>query len=216
MAEGFSEAVGSVVVHDLIQVIHEQRSYLSEIDGAIGDGDHGINMDKGFSLTAKRMEGQILGLSESLKLLGDILVEEIGGSMGPLYGTFFKKMARVSKGVGVVDGRILEQMLESAYQGILAIGDARVGDKTMVDTLDPAVKALKQANAAALGFAEALDAMVEGAYAGWQSTKDMVARVGRASRLGERSRGTLDAGATSCYLIIKTLAQSMKELSKCE
>ncbi len=214
MSEGFNEASGSIIVRDLIQVIHEQRAYLSEIDGAIGDGDHGINMDKGFTLTARRMEGQLLGMSESLKLLGDILVEEIGGSMGPLYGTFFKKMARVSKGIGVVDGRVLEQMLESAYQGILTIGDARVGDKTMVDTLDPALQALKLANSAGRGFSDALDAMVEGAHAGWQSTKDMIARVGRASRLGERSRGTLDAGATSCYLIIKTLAQSMKELSK--
>jgi len=99
------------------------------------------------------------------------------------------------------------------YIGRNLVDSVAVGEVFSSPTAKAFHEAIQAADGAALGFAEALDAMVEGAYAGWQSTKDMVARVGRASRLGERSRGTLDAGATSCYLIMKSLAQSMKELS---
>ena len=211
--EGFQESKGKEIVEALIEMIHENRAYLSEIDGAIGDGDHGINMDKGFTIAKNRLEGQELGFSESCKVLGNVLVEEIGGSMGPLYGMFFKRMARVTRGKEEIDAAILEEMLESVYEGITTIGNAKVGDKTLIDTLVASIEEVKKARLEEKPFVEVVEAMEAGAKRGWQSTKDLVAKVGRASRLGERSRGVLDAGATSCYLLLQTMGNKMKELS---
>ncbi len=213
MKRTFADSQGKAVIERLVKMIHENRGYLSEVDGAIGDGDHGINMDKGFQMAGKKILNQEMGLSESFKELGRVLVEDIGGSMGPLYGTFFRRMSRASKGHEYIDAQVLESMVEQAYEGILSIGNAQVGDKTLVDTLFPALDALKQARAAGMTFDECIDKMIAAAEAGWKSTKDMAAKVGRASRLGERSRGALDAGATSCYLILKTIGETMKELS---
>lgn len=214
MGNAFSEAEGKVIVDRLIEVIHENRAYLGEIDGAIGDGDHGINMDKGFLLVKKRLDGQDdIGMSEALKQLGRTLVEEIGGSMGPLYGMFFRRMARASKGRERIDTSVLREMVASAFEGVQELGSAKVGDKTLMDTLDPAVKAVEKAEADGKPLDEAVDDMIAAAEKGWKSTKDLVAKVGRASRLGERSRGALDAGATSCYLLLKSMGETMKELS---
>lgn len=218
MGATFREADGKVVVDRLIMTIHENKVYLSEIDGAIGDGDHGINMDKGFTMVEKELAvrteaGEVLGMSEALKVLGRTLVDEIGGSMGPLYGVFFKRMARASRDADTVDAGTLLAMVEAAYEGIQSLGEAKPGDKTLVDALDPAVEAVKDAVAAGKALPEAVDAMIVAAEAGWKSTKDLVAKIGRASRLGERSRGTLDAGATSCYLLLKSLGETMKELA---
>ncbi|MFA7672159.1 MAG: dihydroxyacetone kinase subunit DhaL [Sphaerochaetaceae bacterium] len=209
---GFVEANGQIIVEKLAQMIHENRTYLSEIDGAIGDGDHGINMDKGFSMAAQQLKNKELGLSEALKVLGNVLLEEIGGSMGPLYGTFFRRMARVAKTKEQIDAVVFEEMLQQGLEGLQSIGNAKVGDKTLLDTLVPALDALREANQVKKQFKEALNAMVVAAKNGMDSTVEMVAKVGRASRLGERSRGVLDAGATSCYLILKTMAEEMINL----
>lgn len=209
--QGFKESEGKVIVEALIEMIHENRAYLSEIDGLIGDGDHGINMDKGFSIAEKRIEGQEIGFSESCKVLGNVLVEEIGGSMGPLYGIFFKRIARVTKNKEIVDVPVLVEMLNSIFEGITTIGNAKVGDKTLIDTLAASKEELTKAQEKP--FNEAVDAMISGAERGWLSTKDLVAKVGRASRLGERSKGVLDAGATSCYLMLQTMGNKMKELA---
>ncbi|WP_319478632.1 dihydroxyacetone kinase subunit DhaL [Marispirochaeta aestuarii] len=213
MGAGFREADGKIIVERLIEIIHANRAYLSEIDGAIGDGDHGINMDKGFTMAKKELSDRNVGMSEALKSLGRILVDEIGGSMGPLYGTFFKRMARASKDKEYIDTSVLYSMLDAAYKGIQSLGDAKVGDKTLVDTLDPAVAALKSAVDNGRDFASAIDEMIVAAENGWKTTENLVARIGRASRLGERSRGVLDAGATSCYLMIKSLGETAKELA---
>lgn len=212
MSESFANAEGRVVVDRLIAVIREHKAYLSEIDGKIGDGDHGINMDKGFQLTATRLE-EGMSMSEALRVLGRTLLLEIGGSMGPLYGQFFKAMAAASKEAEQIDAPVVRAMLEAAYAAIRELGEAKPGDKTLVDTLDPAVSALAAAVDRGGGFAEALDAMVAAAESGWKSTEDMVAKVGRSSRLGARSRGVLDAGATSCFLMLQSMADTMKELS---
>lgn len=212
MAEQFSNSRGRVIVDRLIGVIHENRAYLSEIDGKIGDGDHGINMDKGFQLTAQRLE-EGMGMSDAMKTLGRTLLMEIGGSMGPLYGQFFKAMAKASKDADAVEAATFAAMLEAAYEAIRALGEAKPGDKTLVDTLDPAVAALRGAVDEGRSFGDSLDAMVAAAETGWKSTEDMVARIGRSSRLGERSRGVLDAGATSCYLMLKSMAETAKELA---
>ena len=211
MAESFRNSDGRVIVERLIEVIHENRAYLSEIDGKIGDGDHGINMDKGFQLTKERLEDG-MGMSDALKTLGRTLLLEIGGSMGPLYGQYYKAMAKASKDAEEIDAAVLADMLEAAYEAIRALGEAKPGDKTL-DTLDPATSALRGAVDDGKSLSDALDAMVAAAETGWKSTEDMVAQIGRSSRLGERSRGVLDAGATSCYLMLKSMAETVKELT---
>ena len=212
MGNRFANADGRLIVDRLIEVIHENRAYLSDIDGKIGDGDHGINMDKGFQLCAGRLEDG-MGMSDGLKLLGRTLLLEIGGSMGPLYGQFFKSMARVSKDNDEITAGVFAEMLEAAYEAIRNLGAAKPGDKTLVDTLDPAAAAMRESADKGTGLDEALDSMLAAAEAGWKSTENMVAKIGRSSRLGERSRGVLDAGATSCCLILKSMAETMKELA---
>ena len=211
MSDSFPNSAGTGVLEDLVATITENKAFLSEVDGAIGDGDHGINMAKGFKLTAERMSGEE-SLADGLKLLGKTLVTEIGGAMGPLYGSVFRAMGRTCAAVEQVDADVFEQMLAAAYEKIQELGEAKVGDKTLVDTIDPALNAFREARGAGKSFAEALDEMAAAAERGKESTKDLVAQKGRSARLGERSKGVLDAGATSCWLILDSMAKSMKKL----
>lgn len=206
----FQNKDGFIIVQQLIKVIQQNKEYLSEIDGAIGDGDHGINMNKGFTLAQKRLDGKKVDMSGAMKELGTILLTEIGGSMGPLYGTFFRKMAKATK--ETIDKESFSEIIHAATDGISNLGNAKVGDKTLMDTLIPAVEAYDKALAQGKDFAEALTDMQDAAEKGKQSTIDMVAKIGRASRLGERSRGVLDAGATSCNLILQSIGDSIKKL----
>jgi phosphoenolpyruvate---glycerone phosphotransferase subunit DhaL len=210
--ESFSNAAGAIVVSDLIATIQRNKQYLSDIDGAIGDGDHGINMNKGFSLCAEALKDHPGDLAHGLTMLSKILMTKIGGSMGPLYGYFFEAMAREAAGKETIDAAVFRAMLRSSVTAIQSISDAVVGEKTLVDTLIPAVAAYEQAVASGANFAAALTSMQEAAAAGRDSTRDMLARKGRASRLGERSRGTLDPGAVSCCLILCGMADSVKKL----
>ena len=201
------------VVLDLIATINENRGYLSEIDGAIGDGDHGVNMSKGFSQCRERLLAapSVAGLAESLDTLATTLLEGIGGSMGPLYGSFFMGLSETLNGQKELDAQLFGAALDAGVAGVQSVGEAKVGDKTLIDTLVPARDAYFAALAKGEDFSNALAAMVATAEAGWQSTKDLQARVGRAARLGERSIGVLDAGATSCFLLLKTLATSLQK-----
>ncbi len=208
----FLNTEGQIIVHDLIETIIANTAFLSEVDGAIGDGDHGINMNKGFSLCRERMGAEKLSMSEAFKLLGKILVMEIGGSMGPLYGTFFKELAKTSKDKEKIDAPLFADMLKTATDAVQALGNAKQGDKSLLDTLIPALESFCRANAEGKSFKEALAELSTAAERGKESTKDMVAKIGRASRLGERSRGTLDAGATSCWLILRSMADSITRL----
>ena len=210
--ESFLNRQGGVVVTAVIRTIQDQAASLSEIDGAIGDGDHGINMSKGFTMAAESLAGKSFDMSEGLSEIGRVLIGEIGGAMGPLYGTFFREMARASKGHESIDAPLFASMLEKAAGGVLALGNAHVGDKTLVDTLSPALDAFRAGMKAGRTFAQALSAMAAAAEKGKESTRDLVAKVGRSSRLGERSRGVLDAGAVSCWLILKSMADSMRGL----
>ncbi len=205
------ESAGDVVL-ELIETINANRAYLSEIDGLIGDGDHGINMSKGFTICRERLlaEPSLPGLGESLDALAMTLLEGIGGSMGPLYGSFFMGLAETLAGHAQMDARLFGEALQAGVAGVQSVGDAKVGDKTLIDTLVPAREAYLAALATGADFAGALTAMVDAAEAGWQSTKNLQARIGRSARLGERSIGVLDAGATSCFLILKTLATALK------
>ena len=201
---------GHIILKALVQVIQDNKQYLSDIDGLIGDGDHGINMNKGFTLCKEEMGDGPCDLSTGLKTLSRILMTQIGGSMGPLYGMMFKAMGNGCKGVEQVDAVVFGAMLSQAKEKVLDISGAEVGDKTLLDCLIPAEEAYR----AALEEGKALDAclvdMSVSAEAGRDSTKDLVAKVGRSSRLGERSRGVQDAGATSCCLILQTFASTIQ------
>lgn len=207
--EGFFNQEGKDIVEGMIRVIQENKAYLSDIDGLIGDGDHGINMNKGFTMCQERIAGVDMSFSEALKTLGRVLMMEIGGSMGPLYGTVFTEMARVIKKSEVVDREAFGAMLAAALTGLYELGGAKVGDKTLMDVMIPAEAAYRAALAEGKDFKGCLVAMKAAAEAGWLSTKDLVAKIGRASRLGERSRGVLDAGATSCNLLLATMADGV-------
>lgn len=201
---------GDIVI-ELIKVIQENKQYLSDIDGLIGDGDHGINMNKGFTMAQKAIDENPGSFMDNLMTLSNILMQDIGGSMGPLYGMFFRKMAVPLKKNEEINKEVFFSMIEKALDGIKSIGNAQVGDKTLVDALEPGVLSYKKEMENGSDFITCLDSMESAAKKGWESTKDMVAKLGRASRLGERSRGVLDAGATSCYLLIKTLSECIKE-----
>ncbi len=209
--DSFKNNEGGVIVYNLIKVIQENKVYLSEIDGAIGDGDHGINMNKGFTMCKDRLNGESVSLHHALNTLGRILLTEIGGSMGPIYGTFFRKMAKSCADKDDIDAAVFSNMLECATTGISSLAGAQLGDKTLYDCLAPASIAFKEAVAQGLDFSAALDMMVDAAKKGRDSTIDMVAKLGRAARLGERSRGVLDAGSASCYLILQSIAEGIKE-----
>jgi len=209
-------AEAGIIVDNLIITIENNAAYLSEIDGAIGDGDHGINMRKGFMLCKQQMAGNQFNLASALKLLSQILLTEIGGSMGPLYGTFFKEMAKTVNNHEQIDALLFNKMLQNAAAGVSNLGNAKPGDKTMMDTLVPAKDAYKKALDEGKQFDDALVSLKEAAERGMNSTKDMVAKVGRASRLGERSRGVLDAGAVSCWLILESISNTMVVMLRTE
>jgi dihydroxyacetone kinase-like protein len=141
-----------------------------------------------------------------------ILLSEIGGSMGPIYGTFFIDMANKGTPEEEITTEVFAKMLEASRDGLHEIIEARVGDKTLMDTLEPAVQALKAAVDAGESFPNALEAMRRSAELGMESTENMIANYGRSSRIGERSRGVLDAGATSCYLILTAFARGITEI----
>ena len=201
------------IVLDLVDTINANRAYLSEIDGLIGDGDHGINMSKGFTICgdALRAKPELPGLAEGLDALAMTLLEGIGGSMGPLYGSFFMGLAETLAGKETLDAQLFGDALAAGVEGVETVGSAKVGDKTLIDTLVPARDAYLAAVAGGADFSAAITAMIEAAEKGWKSTKDLQARIGRAARLGERSIGVLDAGSTSCFLLLKTLGNSVQQ-----
>ncbi len=189
--------------------IIENQALLGEIDGATGDGDHGINMAKGFRLVTERLSGKDFDLREGFAMIGDTLLGDIGGSMGPLYGSFFVEMADALDGTDSIDRDRLATMLQAGESAITDLGEAKPGDKTLIDVLTPARVAYDAAVADGHDFAACLQALQQASATGLESTREMVAKLGRAARLGERSRGHLDAGATSCNLILQALAEGL-------
>ena len=208
----FSNQDGSKIVANIIKVIQENRQHLSDIDGLIGDGDHGVNMSKGFSLSEKELESQPGDMSHGFGTLSKILMTKIGGSMGPLYGIFFKALAKESEGEQEINEAIVRGMFNGAVSKLSVISPAKKGDKTLMDSLLPAVDALNTALDGGDGLEVALANMKSAAEKGRDSTIDMVAKLGRSARLGERSRGVLDAWATSCALILGTFVDTAIEL----
>lgn len=208
----FKNADGKSVLLKMVKGIQDNKAYLGEVDGLIGDGDHGMNMNKGFSVFEERFKDEEFTFAEGLDELGTILLTEIGGSMGPIYGTILMDMAEAGEDLEEISVADLASMLEAGLKGLQGIVEAQVGDKTLVDTLSPAVDVMKAAAEAGKDYKEALAEMKDAAAAGRDSTKDLVAKFGRSSRLGERSRGVLDAGATSCCIILTAMADGILEL----
>lgn len=211
MTEQISTQHGNEIVGALIAVIVSNREYLSEIDGAIGDGDHGINMAKGFTLCAEAIKGQDLTLAQAFDAISDALMEGIGGSMGPLYGSLFMGMADSVRDKTVLDKQAFLAMLRNGLNELQDISSAGVGDKCLMDALIPAIAGFEQAVQRGDSFSGSLEQLQRAAVAGRDSTRDLVARIGRASRLGERSRGVLDAGAVSCCLLLCQLADTVEQ-----
>ena len=196
-------------LNTMCDTIEDQKEYLSELDGAIGDGDHGVNMAKCFrEVKQKLAESSAEDVGTLFKDVGMVVLNSVGGAMGALYGTFFLKLSQESAAKSKVNLSDLVTMFQIGEQGILDIGKAKLGDKTLIDTLSPAVRAIEAAEKEDKSLSEALADLEQAAKQGMESTKEMLAKMGRASRLGERTIGHQDAGATSCYFILRSLASA--------
>ena len=193
----FLNSDGKKILTRMIDAIQRNKDYLSEIDGRVGDGDHGINMNKGFSIFEERIRDRDVTFSDGLGELGEILLTEIGGSMGPIYGTIFGGMAERCGGAEEISLSLFAEMLRQGFEDLSEIIETKVGDKTIVDTLAPAVESVERSVTILEPIGRAMASMISAAERGKESTKEMVAKVGRSSRLGERSKGVLDAGAVS-------------------
>ncbi|MCL2583618.1 MAG: dihydroxyacetone kinase subunit DhaL [Streptosporangiales bacterium] len=187
-------------------VIGERRDYLTRLDAAIGDADHGANLARGFGAVTGALAGQETPTPGAvLKLTGVTLISTVGGASGPLYGTAFRRAARSLGDETDAGLPALAAALQAALEGVRKLGEASEGDKTMVDALAPAVDALARAVDDGASEAAALDALVAAADAGAEATTDMKALKGRASYLGDRSVGHTDPGAASTALILRAL-----------
>lgn len=197
------------ILHHIAEVMEENKEFLTDLDNVIGDGDHGINMARGFAEVEKQADsfaGKDIG--NILKTVGMTLVSKVGGSSGPLYGTAFMK-AGVTIGakneIGLSD---FLGALEAGVEGVKARGKSTTGEKTMLDAMVPALDAMKEQQAAGADVKHVLEAGVQAAETGVEETKPMVATKGRASYLGERSIGHQDPGATSFTLLLKEIAKA--------
>jgi dihydroxyacetone kinase-like protein len=187
--------------------VGEHADYLTQLDAAIGDGDHGINMTRGFTAVGKALaaQGADLPPDRVLTLAGKTLVSTVGGASGPLWGSALRAAGRTMAAAEQPDGAALADALDAALAAVVDLGAAAPGDKTMVDALAPANQALRERLAAGGTLAEATAAAADAAEAGAHATVPMQARKGRASYLGERSVGHQDPGATSAALIMRAL-----------
>jgi dihydroxyacetone kinase-like protein len=192
-------------------VFVQQRDYLTQLDAAIGDADHGANMTRGFSAVEAKLDGLDGGTppGKILVLAGSTLVSTVGGASGPLWGSAFRRAGKALGEQPSATGAELADALDAAVAAIVELGAAERGDKTMVDALAPAVDALRASLASGASLPDALAAARTAAEDGMRATVPMLARKGRASYLGERSIGHQDPGATSTALIVAALEQAV-------
>ncbi|GAC1365037.1 MAG: dihydroxyacetone kinase subunit DhaL [Ktedonobacteraceae bacterium] len=189
------------------QEIHENSQYLSQLDSSIGDADHGANMDRGFKAVSAKLAGmENADIGTILKTVGSTLVSTVGGASGPLYGTAFLRAGMATSGKHELTTTDIIGMLDAATEGVRARGKAQAGEKTMLDALYPALEAGKQAQAEHASLAQVTQRMADAAEDGMRKTIPMLATKGRASYLGERSIDHQDPGATSSWLLFKSLA----------
>jgi len=192
-------------------VLEQNKDYLTELDAAIGDADHGINMNRGFQKVISQLPSVAdKDIGSILKTVSMTLISSVGGASGPLYGTMFLRASTaVARKLELSDEDLIA-LLQAAVDGIIQRGKANLGDKTMLDALSPASDAFKQAVAKGVSTREALQQAVTAAEEGMKNTIPLVAKKGRASYLGDRSSGHQDPGATSAYLILKTLLENVR------
>ncbi|MDI6600785.1 MAG: dihydroxyacetone kinase subunit DhaL [Thermoanaerobacteraceae bacterium] len=209
--------INNINVIDIIKVmanaIAENKEYLTELDSAIGDADHGINMDRGMQAVLGKLPSvEDKDIGTVLKTVGMTLVSTVGGASGPLYGTAFMRAGQAAAGKMEIDEKDILAIFEAALQGIKERGKAVAGEKTMIDALEPALKSYRDAVDNNIGLAEALNRAVYAAKEGMEYTKNIIATKGRASYLGERSIGHQDPGATSSYLLLQAAARVVNSL----
>jgi dihydroxyacetone kinase-like protein len=205
MTQTITAAALSEWLRRFSEVVHEQAGYLTELDAAIGDADHGINMDRGMRAVVAMLDSHEFETADAmLKKAGMTLVSTVGGASGPLYGTFFLRFAAALAGADEIGADELGKAFRAGVEGIVARGKAEIGDKTMVDSWWPAVEAYDAAVADGGDLSAAVAAAAEAADKGCEGTIPLVARKGRASYLGERSAGHQDPGATSTTLLLRT------------
>jgi dihydroxyacetone kinase-like protein len=189
--------------------IREQRDYLTQLDAAIGDADHGTNMDRGFTALVEKLDGLDAPPGKLLTTAGSTLVSTVGGASGPLWGMALRRAGRALGSGEEFDGGQLAVALEAALEGVVELGAAQEGDKTMVDALAPAVRTFREWIENGATVAAAMEAARVAAEEGMKATVPLQAQKGRASYLGERSIGHQDPGATSTTLILAALEQSV-------
>jgi dihydroxyacetone kinase-like protein len=206
-----SVAYGEVVawLRSYAAVVSEQKEYLTQLDSAIGDADHGINIHRGMQAAVAKLDGVASeDVGALLKTVGMTLVSTVGGAGGPLYGTLFLQMGIATAGKAELSAEDWAAALDAGLKGVQMRGKAEAGDKTMVDALIPGRDAFAQALSEGADFADALRRSATAAEEGMRATVPLVARKGRASYLGERSAGHQDPGATSSYLLLKIAADT--------
>lgn len=198
----------AAIIEGMAKKIEAEKEYLTELDNEIGDGDHGINLARGFEAVEKKLPSLAGGdIGALLKGVGMQLVSTVGGASGPLYGTAFMKAGMACKGLTEIDGPAFVKAMEAAVDGIKMRGKATEGEKTMLDALCPALKVMQDDVAAGKSLKEALQAAAQAAEKGVEYTKTIIATKGRASYLGERSLGHQDPGATSSLYLLQVLAE---------
>ena len=199
-------------LHRMAEVLRENKEYLTELDSAIGDADHGINMDRGFQAILKKLPGLAdKDVGTILKTAGMALVSTVGGAAGPLYGTALMQAGMALAGKHELQAKDLSAALEAALKGVMMRGKSKPGEKTMIEAIAPAVVAMQNALENGAGLQGALEQAAAAAEQGMKDTIPMLALKGRASYLGERSIGHQDPGATSSYLLIRTMAEMVRE-----
>lgn len=198
----------AAIIEGMAKKIEAEKEYLTELDNEIGDGDHGINLARGFAAVEKKLPSLAGGdIGALLKGVGMQLVSTVGGASGPLYGTAFMKAGMACKGLTEIDGPAFVKAMEAAVDGIKMRGKATEGEKTMLDALCPALKVMQDDVAAGKSLKEALQDAAQAAEKGVEYTKTIIATKGRASYLGERSLGHQDPGATSSLYLLQVLAE---------
>ena len=211
MSVSYDDAVA--LIRAYADVVAENKEFLTELDSAIGDADHGINMNRGMKAALEVVDGPPAAeggadIGAMFKAIGMKLVSTVGGAGGPLYGTLFLQLGVKSAGKTELEPGDWAEMLAAAVDGVIARGKAELEDKTMVDALVPGRDALKAALDEGAAFGDALKRSAAAAEEGMKATIPLVARKGRASYLGERSAGHQDPGATSSYLFLQTVADT--------
>ncbi|CUP84908.1 dihydroxyacetone kinase subunit DhaL [Clostridium baratii] len=202
------------VIEILIKVsekIDKNKEYLTELDAAIGDGDHGLNMSKGFNAVSDKLKAEEDdNIGNILKKTGMTLVSNVGGASGPLYGTAFMKASMALKDKNEIDINDFLSALKLALEGIKSRGKSTEGEKTMIDALSPAIKSMEDSIKNGDSYIEVLEKGKDAALEGVEFTKSIKATKGRASYLGDRSIGHKDPGATSCFYILETICEEAK------